>query len=214
MTEALWDPAVDDDKKRDVLESFAALCHLDDLVSVKQLGRDHRTARFTLCFASGRDVHVGTIDTFTSRAKLENVLMVACGAWVEEMKPAQFRKMIAAVIHHATDVEEAQDQLLAERVVDWLDEYTRSVAKSADDAVARRLPYKDAGKLYIHAESFGRWLRREYSEAIPSSDIRAALRDLGFTVTKVSYNASGSGASRKRTSASYYRGTLPEAADA
>lgn len=217
MTEELWDPANDNDngngsdKRTQILEAFAGFCHLDDLQRVRQFGRDVRTARYSLELDDQRLLHVGTIDTFISRTKLENLLVVACGAYIDPMKPAEFRNMVLAVIRHATDVEEPAGEKLSDRLADWLDQYTRGATGDSQGAAPTRSPFREGDEIYVHADNLARWLRREHLEQVTVADLRAGLKDLGFSYARVTYNAAGSGATRKRTSTSYYHGKLPNA---
>jgi hypothetical protein len=197
---------VNDELRAEVTDNFCELTGLPEIERLVQRGRDPATARFTMHLTDGNRVTVGTIETLWSQAKLAKVMAVTTGRIVRACKPADWRNAIGALIMHATDVEEAPEEALSDRTLDWLEQYLAGAATAdRDGAVDRREPFTDSGDVWVHVEHFARWLRREYSEQVAVSDLRLALVDLGFTSDRVQYNANGSGATRKRTTARYFR---------
>jgi hypothetical protein len=209
-----WDPDAEDDGRTDVLQRFAAICGLPPIIAVRQLGRDPRTARFTLVLSDGRDIHIGTIDTLTSRTKMDNVLMVAASTCINpEVKAGAWRNAVAALVTRCAEVAEVDDEPLSARVADWIDQHTTSARDVGDDraeqdaCVRTRSPFERDGMLHVSAEGLAKWVRREYSESVPISDLRQALRDLGYDYARITYSkrpTRGSGL-REQTSTSYYR---------
>lgn len=194
------------DLREEATDVFCALTGLPDIERVIQRGRDPVTARFTFELADGTKINIGTIETLWSQAKLGKVMAVAAGRVVRPVKPADWRNTIGGLILHATDVEETPHEALADRALDWLEQYLSGDATGdRDGAIPFRRPFARDGEIWVHAEHFARWLRREYSEQIPVADIRIALTDLGFKAARIDYDKDGDSGERKRTTARYYR---------
>jgi hypothetical protein len=197
---------VNDELRTEVTDAFCTLTGLPDIDHVAQRGRDPATARFTLHLTDGARVPVGTIETLWSQAKLAKVMAVITGRIVKPCKPTDWRNAIGALIMHATEVHETPEELLDARARDWLAQYLAGAATTdRDGAAGRREPFTDNGDIWVHADHFARWLRREYSEQVPVADVRLAPTEISFVADRVQYNSSGSGKERRRTTARYYR---------
>lgn len=198
----------DNGARAEALKHFRGMVALNDAARLLQRGRDPQTARFTIERQDGSLIHVGTIDKLMSRAQFNRVLAVSVGRFAPPCKPADWQDAIGAMIMFGTDVEETPGEALSERALDWLEQYLSGAATSDQDgAAARREPFRRDGEVWIHADHFARWLRREYSEQVAVSDIRLALGDLGFRAARVDYTVEGRGAGRKRTTARYFAGS-------
>lgn len=192
------------DPRTETLHDFADLTGLDEIRGLIQRGREDGTATFHFHFTDGRTVRVGGADTLYSQTKLNRVFAVSLGTPLRPMKPADFRGGVDALIRFATDVHETPDEGLAAQVRNWLDLYIDDAASTdRDGAAAQREPFTDNKTLYVSADHLARWIRRQYSEQVKTSDVRQALAEIGFAVTKVSYDR-GPRNNRRRTSASYY----------
>lgn len=197
------------DLRDQAIEAFAQFTLLPDLARLKQRGRDPQTARFDLELADGRTIPIGNADQLFSRTRVSRTLAVTIGHTIPRCKPSDWEDAIGALIAHATDVTEDQDDQLAQRVADWLDQYARGALTDQAAAAPLRSPFTDPdGNLYVSADDFSRWLKRHYSEQLSSHDLRGALTDLGFATTKIQYTTEGRGRSRKRSCARYY--TAPQ----
>lgn len=196
-----------DEQRATVLRAFSTVTKLPALERVIQRGRDPDTARFTLQFADGTEVRVGTIKILWSRAELSKALAVAIQRVVAPMKPADWNDAIASIFKHAVDVEETPDETFEETVHDWLVTYARRASTDANGAAAQREPFRRDGQLLISASSFAKYVRRDSDEKIQLHEIRQALADLGFTTTHVNYTIRN-GAGTVRSSASYYTAPL------
>lgn len=196
--------------KRDrILELYAEITGLPRIARVAQRGRDPETARYTFEFVDGRSVRIGSADVLWSQTRLGRLFGVTIGHVFPLIDRVDWHNAVAALVTHAVEVEEAPDQALTDHALDWLEQYLAGAGTSdADGAVDRREPFHSGEDVWVHAQHFARWLNREYSERIPTSELRTALVDLGFEPCRVQYNSNGTGKTRKRTTARYYRAPL------
>lgn len=195
--------------RQEALDLFAHYTGIEGLIRLVQRGRDPLTARFVFEMSDGARVRVGSIDKLWSQAEIGKSLAVAIGRVPLPVKTSEWRQLVAVLVRHATDIEEAPDQALADRLLDWLDQYiTGAATTDRDGAVQRREPFVEDGDLWVHAGHLARWVRREYSEQVSDVDVRGALADLGFAAARVTFNETGTGKTRKRTTARYRRGPL------
>jgi len=186
------------------LDAFATLLGLPQLAGLTQRGRDAETARFTLRFADGRQVRVGTIRTLRSQTELAGVLAVAVDCYPPPLERRDWHNAIGALLMHAKDVDEAPGETLEAAVAEWTLAYADRATCDRDGAALRGEPFRDApaGRhLYVTASGLARYIRREYSEQIKLQQLRQALVDLGGERTNVHYTKSGGA----RSTTSYYR---------
>lgn len=196
------------DLRAQTLEAFHELTGLR-LTRLVQRGRDSDTARFILQLADGREVRVGNFERLSSRAQFNRVIGVACGTFARPCKPAVWENAVHALVMHATEVTEVDDELLERRLLDWLDRYARGAATAdRDGAAAQRMPFIEEDRLYVSVDHLAVWVRQKLQEQIREHELRAALRDLGFDLRQINYNTAGQGTTRRRTSARYYCGPL------
>lgn len=210
------DPPTPGQLRAGALQAFNQETGLHDLTGIGQRGRDPDTARFTLHFAGGVDVRIGTITTLWSQAELAKVLAVAIGRVPLAVKPADWRAIIGLLVAHVVDVDEAPDEAFEASVRDWLARYAeRAVNGNTDhtEAAALRAPFTkltEAGEneLYVSATEFATAIRRQWDPHIKNNEIRTALSDIGYQVTHISYYHGHNG-NKTRSSASYFHGPHP-----
>lgn len=201
-----------DDPQTETLAAFAIACGLPDIARITQRGREPDTARYTIEFTDGRSVRVGTIKTLWSRVELSKALAVTIQRVIAPMKPAEWNEVVGALIMHGIDVEETPDESFQDTVREWLSRYadraTNGNGNSHQEAASIRAPFIRDGELHVSATEFAKYVRREYSESsIKLPELRQALSDLGYAATHISFDR-GRGATKTRSSASYYRGPL------
>lgn len=194
------------DHRTIALTVFAASTGFDKLARILQRGRDIQTARFSIQLADGRVVRVGNADTLWSYTKFSQVMAVALSAPLEYVKPSDWREIVNGLIAAATDVEEPTGETYEDTVTDWLRRYAHGARSDKDGAAAQGSPFIDDGELYISANDFAKYVRRDYSEQVKITELRQALGDLGYERTTVMYSRPGG----KRSSTSYYRGPLEQ----
>lgn len=192
------------DARATVIQAFAASTGVPPFTRVLQRGREPATARFSLELTDGRIVHLGTVEALFSPTRFANAILVTTGYVLDQIKAADWRASLNAVVAHCVDVVETPDETLAERVADWLEQYSRGASSDKEGALSQRLPFVDASHLHVSAEHFRRWVGREYQETLTAHEIRTALADNGYHTVTISYDATGRGNTRQRTSTSYY----------
>lgn len=175
------------------------------IAGLRQTGREIDTATFTLVLSDNTLVPIGPAERLWSRAQTSRALAVAAGVTLAQCKAVEYEVAINAVVCHACDIEAHEQDSLAGRVADWLDQYLRGVTPHKERAAPRREPFIDEDYTYVAAGNLTRWIRREYMDSVPEHHIRHALGTLGYSQLAVNYTPDGA----KRTSASYYR--LPRA---
>lgn len=186
-------------------QAFSTLLELPAIDRLVQRGRDPQQARYTLHFADGSTVRIGTIQILWSQTELSKVLAVTIGRVPFAVDAKDWRAAIRALINHCTDVEETPGETFEATVAEWVRAYSSRASSDRDGAAPGGDPFTDAGKLYVTASSLAKFVRREYGEQVKLYDLRVALRDNGFEQETVHYtkNTAGRGAP-KRSSTSYY----------
>jgi hypothetical protein len=188
-----------DERRTQALTSFSQATGLPAIGRIEQRGRDPQTALYTIQFADGRNVRVGTIKILWSQAELARVFAVAIGIVPPAVDPSAWRIAIGVLINCATDVIETNGESFETLVSEWVRAYTAKAAPSPHHAAPAGDPYTDNNELYVSANSLARYVRREYSEQVDSHALRVALVDIGFERETVYYTRNG-----KRSSTSYY----------
>lgn len=191
------------DQRDLAINAFVQATAGPDITRITQRGRD-QDARFTFTLRDGRTIHIGTIDTLFSQAKLARALAVTTGTVIEPLKPAEWRQCIAALIHYAVEVHETPDETGQAILRDWIAAYAANAAETRDDSAILKEPFTHDGHIHIYAQGLARYIRRESGDKVNLSDLYATLADLGFTRTKINIKASAGA----RSSVSYYRGPL------
>lgn len=189
------------------LNDFAEATGVDGLSKIVQHGRDPDTARFTIVMDDGRETRV-TAKTFFSKTALSRAFGVALGLPIKPLTYKQWDGLTSDLIRNVIDVEELADEDLPSTLRDWLEAYAAGATTDHQEAAAQRLPFIRDGELHVAVDGLVKFIRREYSEQIARSDLRQALRDLGFERTLVMYVRGGRNNGGKRTSASYYHTPL------
>lgn len=187
--------------RSDVLGRLSRMLGMPDIAAIRQRGRDPQTAKFTIDLADGRSVRVGTINTLWSQAELGKVLSVAIGKVPARQKPGDWQDVLAGVFATVLEVEEVEGEAFEDAVAEWLGEYLESHAVSSDrsGACARSRPFREDGRVYVHAQDLRKYVIREFNEQVPLADLRQALVDLGYERETVWYQRAN-----KRASKSYY----------
>jgi hypothetical protein len=188
-------------------ELFSILLEIPQISHLVQRGRDPEQARYTLVFADGRAVRIGTIKILWSQAEMGKVLAVTLGCVPLSVDAKDWRNAIRAIIVHCTDVEETPDETFEATVADWVRAYANRTATSRDreGAAPSGEPFLEEGKLFITANSLAKFIRRDYSEQIKLYELRSALRDIGFQQETVHWRRATAGrAKSKSSSTSYY----------
>lgn len=187
--------------REQALAAFVQATAGPDITHITQRGRD-QDARFTITLRDGRDIHIGTIDTLWSQAKLARALAVTTGTVIQPLKPAEWRTAIAALIHHAVQVHETPDETGQAILRDWIAAYAANAAETRDDSAILKEPFTHDGHLHIYAQGLARYIRRESGDKVNLADLYATLADLGFHRAKINVRSSAG----TRSSVSYYRG--------
>lgn len=173
------------------------------ITGLKQTGRELDTATFTLVLPGDREVPIGPAERLWSRAQTSRALAVAVGQTLGQCKNVEYEAAINAIVSHACDVSADEQDSLAGRVRDYLDQYLRNATPHKERCAPRREPFIDHDYVYVSVQHFARWIRREYMDTLPDHLIRHALRNLDYTQLAVNFTPDTPDA--KRTSASYYR---------
>lgn len=192
---------MNDDTRARVLGAFAVLLGLPALAGLTQRGRDPETARFTLHFADGKSVRVGTIKALRSQTELAGVLAVAVDCYPPAIERPKWHDAISALLTHAKDVDETPGETFEASVAEWVSRYADRATADKNGAAPRGEPIRDGQMLFVTASGLARYVRREYSEQVKIHALRQALGDLGGERCNVSYNRSDG----SRSSTSYYR---------
>lgn len=202
-------PVPPPDKRRLALGILEQLLEIPRVARIVQRGRDPEQARFTLEFADGRNVRVGTAKVFCSQAEMSRVLGVAIGCYPPPIDAKDWRKMISALINHAVEVDETPGESFADTVRDWLGGYAANASTDANGSMAMRKPFVEQVEdgthdLHVHVTDLAVHIRRNYSAGgVKESELRLALADLGFERVTRHYTRAG-----KRSTTSYYRAPL------
>ena len=186
------------DKRRAALDLFATLLELPAVERITQRGRE-ADARFTIAFADGRVVHVGTVKTLWSQAQMAQVLGVAVGCVPPPIEAKDWRKMISALFNHAIEVDETPGETFCDTVRDWLTGYLQSASTDRDGALAARKPFHADEEYGLALTDLTVHIRRNYSAPVKEAELRVALADLGFDLRRMHYSRRG-----RRTTTSYY----------
>lgn len=183
------------------LEKFAIALQLTPLQRLVQHGREPATATYTIEFADGASVRVGTIKTLWSQAELARVLAVTIGHVPPPLEAGDWRAVIGALINHATDVQDITGESFKDTVSEWLTDYLDTGALDADKngAAGQGLPFRDNGHVHVSASHLAKYIRREHSESTTLPELRQALRDIGFERQTIFYQRA-----KRRASRSYY----------
>lgn len=180
------------------LAFFCASAKLPALAHVKQRGRD-ADAVYTFEFADGRVVRVGTIKVLWSQAELGKVLSVAIGKPLPAFEPASWYTLRTKLLTYGVEVEETPGESFSDIVRDWLGKYCEKASSERNAAMMSKRPYVENDEIRVHAVSFAREIRRQFSASIKEKELLGALADLGFTRRTIMYDRGS-----KRASASYY----------
>lgn len=177
------------------------------VASVKQVGRDPETAKYTVTLDGGADVRVGSIDNLWSNAEFTKRCLVAAGRGVRACKPADWRNVIEVLVMHATEVIDTPGESFEDGVLEWIREYASSATVDAAGAKPAGLPFTGAGTLYVKASELRTYIVRKHNEQIVRKELLAALRQLGFKQVTLNYTRK-SGRGEIRSTVSYYHGPL------
>lgn len=185
---------------------------------VVQRGRDPETAEFLLELDDGRLVKLGTFDGLWSQARFAKALAVATGYVPETLKPGDWRKHLAALLAHATDIEDVED--VAGEAEDVISLYLRHKGEHVPDdgtdvspevranAADQLAAFRFEGDLHIHPQDLANFVRRVLGEqGFKLSQARTILRDAGYTPVRVTFDRAGDRS--QRTTARYYAGKEP-----
>lgn len=196
-------------KRATAAELVTTLLDIPAIRRLVQRGRDPEVARYTLEFADGRAVRIGTIKILWSQAELAKVLAVSIGCVPAPVRNEDWRNGIRALILHCTDVEETPGETFEATVLEWVRAYSSRASSDREGAAPNGEPFNDSGsgKLYITAGNLARYVRREYNEPVKLYDLRQALRDNGFEQATVHWERNV-GRGKKRSSTSYYTAAL------
>lgn len=189
---------------QEALLRFSRALGIPPISHIVKRGRDPDTARFTIVLEDHREIRVGTTKTFVSQAELGRVIFAAIDTYPEKVKSGDWHDLLRALgATCAITVEEVEGERFEDAVAEMLADYLDTTALGADKpgAAAQGLPFKDNGHTYVSAQHLARYIRREHSEQIKTSELRQALTDLGYERETVMYQKA-----KKRCSRSYYVG--------
>lgn len=186
---------------------FSELLGIPLIERLIQRGRDPEVARYTLLFADGATVRIGTIKVLWSQSELAKVLAVTIGCVPTPVGRNDWLKAISGLIRCCTDVEETPDETFEATALEWVRAYSARASSDREGAAPNGEPFHDDGKLHITAGNLARYVRREYNEPVKLHDLRQALRDNGFEQVTVHWERNV-GRGKKRSSTSYYSAPL------
>lgn len=188
--------------RQQALIAFTGVTDIE-ITGLRQTGRELDTATFTLLLPNDVEVPIGPADRLWSRTLTSRALSVSTGQALKPCKNTDYENVINALVRFACDVQSDEQDSLAGRVRDYLDQYLRGATPHRERCAPRREPFIDEDYVYVSVQHLARWIRREYMDTLPDHLIRHALRTLGYTQLAVNFVPDEEGA--KRTSASYYR---------
>lgn len=188
------------DLRRKALDKFADMAGLERIERLVQSGRDPESAHYTIWMQDGRTVRLGTIRALWSQTEMSKVLAVTLGKPLPPISPASWDNTRTRLLAHAVEVEERDGETFADTVRDWLGAYCEKAhSGERDGAMAAKRPFTENEDIHVHAVSFARDIRRQYSATVKERDLISALGDLGFERRTIHYSRGG-----KRSTASYY----------
>lgn len=180
------------------LKIFCASTKLPELAHVKQRGRD-ADAVYTFEFADGRVVRIGTIKVLWSQSELGKVLSVAIGKPLPSFEAASWYTLRTKLLTYGVEVDETPGESFCDIVRDWLGKYCENATGERNASMIAKRPYFEGDEVRIHAVSFARDIRRQFSASVKEKELLGALADLGFERRTIMYDRGS-----KRASASYY----------
>lgn len=165
-----------------------------------QDGRDHEMTRYTLIFADGSELPLGTprdllnYDRFRERYVALTTLLP--GAVPREKWDNVVRALLSSVV-----VRVDEDSSSRGRTAALVLEYVENrMSRDRDGAAAAGDPFIDEGDLYLNLARFAQWLRRIRGERVTEVDLKQALQRCDFERGAVNYRKQNG----SRTTRSYY----------
>lgn len=192
-------PRPDNDKRRRALTEFANATGLPPLKRIVQRGRESESAVYTFEFEDGRKVRIGTIKVLWSLSEFSKVMSVSMTCPLPSFTPASWATLRTKLLERAIDVDETPGEAFSDIVRDWLGKYCENATSERNGAMAAKRPYVEDDEIRIHAVSFARDIRRQFSASVKEKELLGALADLGFERRTIMYERGS-----KRASASYY----------
>lgn len=190
------------EKRATVLDNFAARTQLIGITGVTQRGRDN-DARFTMHTDAGLSVHLGTIDGLWSQTQFAKHCAVSLGQLPRPMKPGEWQSLVASLIHHVVEIEDATGETFVDTIAGWARAYADRATES-EEGIPNGEPFLKDGELYLTATDLAKTIRREHMEQVSLPDIRQALRDLGAEQKTLHYRKT-TAKGTSNSSVSYYR---------
>ncbi len=188
-----------DDRRCQALAEFANATGLPAIRHIVQRGRESESAVYTFEFEGGRKVRVGTIKVLWSLSELSKVMAVTMGCPLPSFAPASWYTLRTKLLEHAIEIDETPGEAFCDIVRDWLGKYCENATGERNGAMAAKRPYVEDDEIRIHAVSFARDIRRQFSASVKEKELLGALGDLGFERRTIMYERGSA-----RASASYY----------
>lgn len=187
-------------QQRKALERFQNIAGLPAIDRLVQRGRDPESAHYTLHMVDGREVRIGTIKILWSQSEMSKVLAVTLGKTLPpDMSNSDWSTVRTGLIRAAIEIDETPGEGFADIVRDWLGAYCESAGTDRNGAMASKRPFVENDDIHVHAISFARDIRRQYSATVKERELITALADLGFVRRTMHYTRGG-----KDSTASYY----------
>lgn len=188
-----------DDRRIAALTAFCNATGLPPLRRIVQRGRDAESSVYTFEFEDGRKVRIGTIKVLWSLAELGKVLSVSIGHPLPPFESASWYGIRTKLLERGITVDETPGETFCDIVRDWLGKYCENATSERNAAMMSKRPYVEDDEIRVHAVSFARDIRRQFSASVKEKDLLGALGDLGFERRTIMYDRGS-----KRSSASYY----------
>ena len=207
-SEALASP---DDVRKALLEQVKETIGVQNISGISQDNTDPTDTRYTLHLDDGRAVIIGTIDVLWSKANFSKFLAVSLQRVVPgDIKPAEWTRLIGLVVQHVVEVQSVgSGQSYADDVLEWVRHYTQNASdQDANGAITALAPFIQEPDLYIHVQTFAKWVRGEYRERVEMKELWRALRTLGFERETVNNSVPQKNGAVYRTTKSYWRAPI------
>lgn len=181
---------------------FSKIVGGPEIKELIQDGRDPDMARYTLVFANGEELGIGTPADLLSFDRFKTRYVALTQHLPPRRTPTEWDGVVRSLLT-AVQVREDDDSTREGQVASWVSAYLeRRLSRDKDRACQVHDPFEKDEELFIPLASFVQWLRRAQGERVTSVDVKQLLHRVGFERRTVSYATKD----EKRSSRSYYVG--------
>jgi hypothetical protein len=181
---------------------FSKIVGGPEIKELIQDGRDPDMARYTLVFANGEELGIGTPADLLSFDRFKQRYVALTQHLPPRRTPAEWDGVVRSLLT-AVQVREDDDSTREGQAAAWLSSYLeRRLSHDKDRACQVHDPFEKAGEVFIPLSSFVQWLRRAQGERVTAVDVKQLLQRVGYDRRTVSYATKDD----KRSSRSYYVG--------